>query len=422
MNTPNPRYQRPQRLQLAFDSRSLEQLLTPDHVARLVWDFVERLDLAAFHATVKAVRGRPGTPPIDPRILLALWLLATLDGVSSARELDRLWADHTAYRWVCGEVGVNYHTLSDFRTDHGELFDQLLTQSVAALLHEGLVDLDEVAQDGMRVRASAGSSSFRRQASLEECLATAQERVAELTTTDGTATTRQRATRERAAWERVERVTRALATREELAAQQAASASKSGRTPKEPRVSTTDPDARRMAMADGGTRPAYNVELATTTGGGIIVGVAVVRAGTDHGQLTPMVDQMVDRFGVGPRRVVADGGFGQHADLEALHEREVASYVPVKASKKVGVDPHEPKRGDGPGVSAWRVRMGTAAAAAIYAKRGEVAEWVNARFRNWGLSQYRVRGLAAVGAVTKLLALTHNLVQGLRLRTAATAA
>jgi transposase len=409
---------------MRIDERSLDQTLTPDHVARVVWEFVAGLDLSPLHARVKAVTGRPGQPPIDPRVLLALWLLATLDGVGSARELDRLCGEHAAYLWVCGGVGVNYHTLSDFRSGTGELFDRLLTESVASLVHAGLADLSEVAQDGMRVRAGAGASSFRRGESLEKCLAAARRRVAELreAAADGGVTAARRAARERAAREQVERVGEALAAQRELAARQAETAGKSGREPREPRASTTDPDARRMKMADGGTRPAYNVELATTTVGGLIVGVDVVNAGTDHGRLGPMVDQVERRFGERPGRVLADGGFAQLDDIDGLHGSGVAVYAPVKEPRVKGRDPHAPRRGDRPGVAAWRARMGTEEARKIYRLRAGTAEWVNARLRNWGLRQFLVRGLAKVGAVARLFALAHNAVRGYVLRARAAAA
>lgn len=412
-----PRYRTPQRQQMRWDPRSLDQLLPPDHRARLVWEYVQRLDLTDLAAEVKAVAGHPGRSPIDPRIVLALWLLATFDGVGSARELERRCVEHLAYEWLCGEVSVNYHTLSDFRSERGGLFDRLLTDSVASLIHADLASLDEVAQDGMKVRANAGAGSFRRVKSLVECHEAARKRLAELAEEEESG--RGPSARRRAAHERRTRVEAAIAATEQLAAERAASAAKSGREPKEPRASTTDPAARLMTMADGGTRPAYNVQLATTTQGGLIVGVAVTSAGTDHGQLSPMVEQIAERFGRRPQRVLADGGFVQLADIEWLHAAEVAVYAPVKNAEKVwaaGGHPYEPKVRDGPGTQAWRVRMGTDEATERFRWRGATAEWVNARYRNWGLRQFVVRGLRKVQAVATLLALAHNLLQGTRLR------
>jgi transposase len=172
-----PRMQRPDRYQMRMQVQSLDALLREDHRARLVWEYVEGLDRTGLYQEIRAVEGHAGRDPIDPRILLALWLYATLDGVGSAREVDRLCEDHVAYQWVCGGVSVNYHTLSDFRVDHGEFLDALLTGSVATWMHQGLVTLERVAQDGVRVRASAGAASFRRGPTLEECQAQAQAQV-----------------------------------------------------------------------------------------------------------------------------------------------------------------------------------------------------------------------------------------------------
>ena len=171
------RYETANRTQIELQPCDLEALLPPGHAARLVWRFVEGLDLSAFYAAIRAREGRAGRPPIDPKILVALWLYATMDGVGSAREVDRLCYSHDAYRWLRGGVSVNYHTLSDFRVAHQAALDDLLTQSIAVLLHRGIVTLARVAQDGTRVRGSAGAGSFRRGDTLQDCLRRARKQV-----------------------------------------------------------------------------------------------------------------------------------------------------------------------------------------------------------------------------------------------------
>ena len=256
-----PRYETANRDQIELQPCDLETLLPPGHAARLVWRFVEGLDLTAFYATIRAREGRAGRPPIDPKILIALWLYATMDGVGSAREVDRLCYSHDAYRWLRGGVSVNYHTLSDFRVAHQAALDDLLTQSITALLHRGIVTLARVAQDGTRVRGSAGAGSFRREATLAECRRTAQKQVERTAKqTDAPVNARVAAAQQRAAADRLARVEEALAQLPTIAATKQR---KAGRQPQEPRVSTTDPDARIMKMADGGFRPGYNVHLAT---------------------------------------------------------------------------------------------------------------------------------------------------------------
>lgn len=418
-----PRVQRADRHQVGMRTMALDALLPEDHQARVVWEYVEGLDLGSLYERIRAVEGHAGREPIDPRILMALWLYATLDGVGSARQLDRLCRDHAAYQWICGGVSVNYHTLSDFRTAHTALLSELLTQSVATLRHEGLVTLRRVAQDGIRVRASAGASSFRRGKTLEACLVEAEAQVAalreELASDPGAAIQRQAAARVRAARERSERIRKALREREKVAATKEAN----GKDPTEARASTTDPEARVMKMGDGGYRPAHNVQFATDTASQVITGVDVVNTGSDQGQMAPMVQQHADRYDQRPEEMLVDGGFAKKEDIDAVSRPDVGVtvYAPVQKPKKQDRDPHAPREGDSEAVAAWRVRMGTAEAKAIYKERASTAECVNALARNRGLQQFRVRGVTKVRAVALWYALAHNLMRAASLRAAAMA-
>ena len=318
---------------------------------------------------------------------------------------------------------MNYHTLSDFRTAQVALLDELLTQSVATLRHEGLVDLRRVAQDGMRVRASAGAASFRRGKTLAACLAEAEAQVAalqkELASDPASATKRQAAARTRAARQRSERIRSALAEREKVAAKKKAN----GKDPTEARASTTDPEARVMKMGDGGYRPAHNVQFATDTASQVITGVDVVNTGSDQGQMAPMVQQHADRYDQTPEEMLVDGGFAKKEDIDTVSRPEVGVvvYAPVQKPKKKDRDPHTPRGGDSEAVAAWRVRMGTDEAKAIYKERASTAECVNAIARNRGLQRFLVRGLAKVRAIALWYALAHNLVRAATLRAAAMA-
>lgn len=417
-----PRLQRPNRNQIELRSVDLEGLLPADHRARLVWEFVTGLDLSDLYARIRAVVGQPGRPPIDPAILTALWLYATIEGVGSARALDRLCTEHDAYRWLCGGVSVNYHTLADFRVEHGELFDRLLTESVAALMVEGLVTLGRVAQDGVRVRASAGAKSFRRRATLTRALTAASTEVAALRAElddDPAATSRRVAAgRERAATERAERARRALARLPELEARKAKRTYR-GRKDQAPEASLTDPEASFMKFADGGVRPAYNAQLATDTASQIIVGLDVVTE-TDQAQLGPMVDQLVGRYRRAPAEHLVDGGYRNLADITRLAEPGCGTLVlmPVSKPRTAARDPHRPRRGDSPAVAAWRVRMGTDEAKRIYRERAASAECVNAIARNRGLTAFRVRSRRKARAVLLWFALAHNLMRAVSLRAA----
>ena len=171
---------RPDRRQLRWDMVDLEGLLPADHRARLVWSFVESLDLSPLYAQVLSREGEAGRPAADPAVLMALWLYATIEGVGSARELERLAQSDAAYRWLAGGVPVNYHGLADFRVEQVEVLDRLLTQSVTALIGEGLISLDEIAVDGTKIRASASKGSFKRGEKLIKIEAAVGDRLAAL--------------------------------------------------------------------------------------------------------------------------------------------------------------------------------------------------------------------------------------------------
>jgi transposase len=418
-----PRLRVPIRDQVEVRWASLDELLEPDHPVRIVWAAVCRVDLTSWLSEIKAVKGHVGRDATDPRLLVALWVFATLKGIGSARELARFCGECLPYQWLCGGVGVNYHMLSDFRSQGGEKWDDLLTQIVAVLLDAGLVKMDRVAQDGMRVRASAGKTSFRRGGRLEECLEAARQQVEtlkQLAGEDGEQLTRrQRAARERAARERQQRIEEAMRQREELQQQREASAKKSGRKADEARASTTDPEARVMKFADGGYWPGFNVQFSTDTGSGVIVGVEVTNAGTDGEQLTPMLDQLKQRYERVPPEALVDGGFATAESIEKAEECHCTVYAPLKEEKKqraAGKDPHAPKKGDSRAVAQWRSRMGTESAKMIYRLRCQTAEWVNAQCRNRGFWHMPVRGQPRCRIVALLYAIAHNLVVSERLR------
>ena len=415
-----PRLLQPNRKQIELRASDLESLLGEDHRARLVWGYVERQDLSRLTEAIKARGSNAGRAAIDPRIVFALWLYAVLDGVGSGRELARLAREHDAYRWICGGVSVNYHALNDFRSGNEALMDEVLTANVAALAAAGAISLERVAQDGMRVRADAGAASFRRQASLQQHLAEAGELVKDVKQRakddPGASSRRAQAARQRAAQEREQRIRQAL---EQLPEVQAAKR-RNGDKPEDARASTTDADARVMKMGDGGFRPAFNVQLATSCEDQVIVGVAVTNAGSDMAQMAPMVDQVIERTGCTPEQWLVDGGFPAHEQIDAVHEHtqgQTEVIAPVPEPRRKGgddtppPDKHQRKDDDSEPVAQWRLRMADNDIKDVYKQRAATAECVNALARNRGLQRVPVRGLGKVRAVAYLYALAHNLMR-----------
>jgi transposase len=413
-----PRVREPNRQQVELRASDLESLLPADHRARLVWGYVERQDLSRLFDAIRARGSSAGRAAIDPRVLFALWLYSTLEGVGSGREIARLCREHDAYRWICGGVPVNYHALNDFRAGNEALMDELLTDNVTALAAAGAIRLERVAQDGMRVRAAAGAASFRRQGSLRRLLSEAAELVQTVKrhgqADPGRASRQAQAAQERAVREREQRIQAALEQLPEVAATK----KRNGDAPEDARVSTTDPDARVMKMGDGGFRPALNVQFTTTCDEQVIVGVDVVNVGSDMAQLVPMVEQVRRRLGRTPRQWLADGGFAAHEQLDAVAGRtEVYAPVPEPRGRKGAaggvspVDKHQPKPGDSEAVRDWRRRMQGAEAQEIYKQRAATAELINAQARNRGMLRMPVRGLRKARAVVGLFVLAHNLLR-----------
>lgn len=400
------RLKRANREQGVMEPVALDDLIPEDHRARAFWRLLDGLDLSGFAAGIRSVEGEAGRPALDPKVLLCLWLYATSEGIGSARHLARLCERDAPYRWICGGLRPNHHSLSDFRVAHEAALDGLMVELLSVLMVSGVVRLKRVAQDGVRVRANAGAASFRRERSLRKCRrAAAQQVKAARKQLDGPAredSKRKQAAKLRAAKEREARVRQALEELEKLRRED-----RKGRDPEEMRASTTDPEARVMRMADGGYRPAVNVQSAVDTESRVVLGVSVSQSGSDLNQIVPMLDALEERTGQLPEELLVDGGYAKKAQIEKAARRGVAVYAPQSKQRKG--DPAKPRWDDGPGVQAWRKRMADAAAGQIYKQRAASVETVFADWRQWrGLKQMPVRGLRKANCIALLMALTYN--------------
>jgi hypothetical protein len=275
-----------------------------------------------------------------------------------------------------------------------------------------LIDLHRVAQDGTRVRASAGAASFRREATLEGRMAQARAHLEAVTreATDPEISARRAAARTRGALDRLARLEAALAQVPAVAATKA----RRGAQAAPVRVSTTDPDARVMKMSDGGFRPAYNVQFATTTDAArVIVGVAVTNRGSDQGESTPMLAQIEQRTGVRPKEILVDGGDPAHAALDDAADLGVTVYAPVPKPRAGDTrDPHARRDGDSAAVAAWRARMASEEAKTIDKARAATSEPVNADAKaHRGLDHLAVRGRDKALGSACLFALTYDILR-----------
>lgn len=418
------------RSQPSWDIVDLEAWLPGDHRARIVWSFVEGLDLLAFYDRIKSREGTVGRPAADPKVLLALWLYAITDCVGSARALERLAESDLAYRWLAGGVPVNYHGLADFRVDHGDILDGLLTASVTALVAEGLVSLAEITIDGTKVRADASKASFKSEATLARIEAGVERRLAALkaeVAQDSAACSKRRRAAAKAAAQSVK--DRAAKARDVLKTVQAGREARARTHRKdeagkaEPTASLTDPEARNMRFSDGAMRPAYNAQIAAAGDEGVILAVEMTDRRNDAGLAAPMVEIILDRYGTVPETLLVDTNYATSDDIVALADDErgpVTVYAPPPTDRE-DVKPDTLKRRarerarEPESLKAWRARMASEEGKAIYARRMRI-ERINGDLKNHGFGFLPVRGKLKAQAVALLHALANNMMAATRLR------
>jgi transposase len=408
------RVKQPERRQICMQMKSLDQMLPENHLARTVCAYVEQLDTSSLYQDIVVTAHQAGRTATNPDVMLSLWLLATLEGIGSARELARRCERDMPYMWICGEVSVNHRCLSEFRVNSGEFLDKLLTDTVTAMIHSNVVAYENVAQDGMRVRASAGNSSFRRAPTLEKLKNEVQSLVDQLKSDDdspGGGSGVKQASQQ----QRLERIEEALEQMEDLAARREKRKKGDG---KKTRVSTTDPEARKMKMANGGYNPAFNVQLTSDMDSRIIMGVTVTNEGTDGSELPPMVEQLETRYGHVPKKTVTDSAYSTKSSVTQTTQRGVipVSSIPrADQLKKHGKDPYQRQKGDTDEYEAFRQRMIEPENIELCKLRPSVAEFANADYRNRGLQQFNVRGLAKVQVVALWHAICFNFRRQLNL-------
>jgi transposase len=400
-----PRIAEPVRTQSLFRFEVPEDAIPETHPARVFWNVTATLDLSRFLVGVKAVEGSVGRKTLSPHMKLTLWLYAISQGIGSARAIARRVVEDVAYRWIVGGLTIKHDALNNFRNDHGDALDQLMTDILGSLMHKGVLSLDLVAQDGMRVRASATAPSFRTYGSLLECRdqAALHLKATLAQAADPDRSRSEQAAREAGARDFQRRVEEAIATVNEL---------REKHPDRVARASTTDSEARVMKMADGGFRPAYNVQM-TTAGSPLggprtVVAVRVTNVGSDMGSVSPMLDEIERRTGELPRTLLADANHAKHECIRDATNRGVEVLIAVPERSKT----NGPNAEKDPAIVAWRDRMETDGAKKLYRARAGLCELSNAHLRtHHGVGQFLVRGLAKVTNVVLFGVIAANLLQ-----------
>jgi transposase len=465
------------RHQMLLRPTDVEALVEAGHAVRAIWELTGRLDLRSYYEEIEAMEGAAGRPAMDPRLMVALWVYAYSEGVSSARQISRLCEFHPAYQWLTGLEPVNYHTLSDFRVQHQGALRELFVQVLGVLSSEKLITLERVMHDGTKVKACASGTSFRREKRIRAHLHMAREHVAALEQlSEEELSARLVKARQRAAREKQERLESALEELEKIRA-----------CKEEARASMSDPEARIMKQPDGGYAPSYNVQISTDATAGIIVGVGVIQSGSDQGKLVAAIERVKENTGEEPKQVVVDGGFTTGETILAMSDRGIdligvvaeknqatagrfeqrgiapeyrpelftydaaQNYYRCPAGKTLSYHGKQERGGRlryiyqgrdctgcthrrqccptakhgrsiirtelAPAVALFESKMETEEAKKIYRQRAPIAEFTNAWLKSKnGLRQFRVRGLCKAMSEALWACLTYNIQQWIRLR------
>jgi len=321
----------------------IEDLIAPDHKARAIDKLVREFDLSAFTVALKTTTGCAGRPAWEPSLLVSLWVYAYSEGITSAREIERIMPWEPGMQWLSGLETVNAHTLADFRVAHKAALDELFARLLAVLEEGGLLDLSQVMHDGTKIRAQAGADSYRREKTLRERLADARAAVKEMgdPQAEGTAQTRKQAAQQRALRERLKQMEAAM---KELAAQQGEEAAQGDKEAL--RVSLSEPEAHKMKHGDNAIAPSYNAQITTESQNKFIVGAHVSQNSSDANSLMAGLEKVEQNLEKVPQQVVVDGGFTNRNNIIACAAKQidlVGSLVDPKerseaAMKGLGID------------------------------------------------------------------------------------
>ena len=329
-----PKYRAIQRERGEFVDLYIDHLIGADHPARLIWKIVETLDLSTFETEVASFEKGVGRSRWPPQVLTSILIYSYTLGTGSAREIERLMRTDPGLRWLGATEVVNHHTLSDFRVQGLEKLQSILTQVLALLASENLVDFQCLLQDGTKIRAAAGSGSYHRKKTIAEHLTEAQacvdeldRRAAEEPAREGPRTKKE-AAQERAARERLARMQEAQKELE----QRTKEAEEKKKT--EVRVSESETEARKVKHPHGGYYPSYNLQLVTEAKHGFLVGWTVTTSPNDQHQLPPALAVAQACTQQPAKQLIADGGYAGRENVEVLAKDGIALVAPWMDDEK----------------------------------------------------------------------------------------
>lgn len=418
---------RPKRDQIEFKIGSLDDALESDHQARTVWNFIELLDFSRLYERYHSLNNGLGRGFVDPKILTALWIYAICDGVISARKIAKYCDENKAYIWICGGISVGHHLLSKFRSNFSDLFDEFVVQSISHLYDKGLITIKEVAQDGTKLLASA--RTMHRKKTLVSKAIGIRKYIKQLEEElqNGDFEKKEKKKKERELAENLRKKERLIQAAKELQKHKETlnknraknrNRRLSNKDASNLRASPTDPECRKMKMADKSYKPAYNVQIATDVETELVLKTHICQNSHDGGELAPMYSRLRGAYGVGINSYLADSAFRNKDDFVAMFESGCSVYCPTQKKKTQALRKRVLSGDCGKDTEAdidWVLRMEEEEANELYNRRIRVSETINAFFKNHGIHQLFVRGVKKVKGFIDLACLSYNVMTMKRL-------
>lgn len=410
-----------ERKQIQFKAESLDDSIPQDHLVRAIWNFVEILDFSSAYQRYQSLSDGVGRAFVDPKILTALWIYAICDGIVSSRKIAKYCLENKAYAWICGNVNVGHHLLSAFRSNFSDLFDDFVVQSITILYNKGLITLKGVSQDGTKIRASASNSMSRKSSLVAKAIDINKHiKVLEKKVQTGEFDKEQKKQKERELVEAKKKKERLIEAAKELQKHKDSLNENRKKNRNKPlsnkdasnlRASATDPECRKMKMADHSFKAAYNVQVATDVDTELVLKTKISQNSSDGGQLLPMYSCLTSTYGVKIDSYLADSAFRNKEDFQTMFDSGCSIYCPTqkektRALKKRVLEGNCKK--DTEADKEWIRRMEKEESNKLYNRRIRVSETINAFFSNHGIHQLLVRGVKKVKGFIDLACLAYN--------------
>jgi transposase len=310
---------------------SLDELVPRDHVIRMVDAALAPMDWSKWEMEYSS--DRRGQPPIHPSRVAGCIIYGLTRKVRSSRELEEATRERLDFRWFMEGRTVDHCTFAEFRTRFNEPLKELSRAMVRRICeaHQGALEM--LVMDGTRLRANSDRHGARTaeglQRLIERCTEVLHERLEKMEAADAQDGAESEAAQLRAEIERLKaQIAQYTAAAQVAETRDQERREKLGSDARPVSVPVTDPDSTIVPNKEGGFAPNYSPVVAVDAATGAIVSAEVPEGADESSMVMAAVDE-AERLGAAPKRMMADGGFGNGENLEHLADRGIETIIPT---------------------------------------------------------------------------------------------